>query len=88
MEAPLVLVQTEGGPGIGLGHIGRCLAIQEELGDEVAFVVEGPVSAELLAARGIMPAPAGMAAPVVLIDRRTPTAPEAVARLQARMRTS
>ncbi|HXA53449.1 MAG TPA: hypothetical protein VNV37_01105 [Solirubrobacteraceae bacterium] len=83
METPLVVVHTEGGPGIGLGHIGRCLAIREELGDGVAFAVDGPGSAELLAARGIAPVPPGTPAPVVLIDRRTPTAPEAVTRLQA-----
>jgi UDP-2,4-diacetamido-2,4,6-trideoxy-beta-L-altropyranose hydrolase len=68
MEAPPILVQTEGGPGLGLGHIGRCSAILEELGEEVAFVVGGPVSTS---------------APVVLIDRHAPTTAGEVAALRA-----
>jgi UDP-2,4-diacetamido-2,4,6-trideoxy-beta-L-altropyranose hydrolase len=81
--APPILILSEGGPRIGMGHIGRCLALWEELADEAAFAVEGPGSAELLAARGVPPAPASTPSPVVLIDRRTPTAPEAVAKLHA-----
>jgi len=81
--APPILILSEGGPRIGMGHIGRCLAIWEELADEAAFAVEGAGSAALLAARGVPPAPASTPSPVVMIDRRTPTAPEAVARLHA-----
>jgi UDP-2,4-diacetamido-2,4,6-trideoxy-beta-L-altropyranose hydrolase len=83
VAAAPILILSEAGPQIGMGHIGRCLAIWEELADEAAFAVEGPGGAELLAARGVPPAPASTPSPVVLIDRRTPTPPEVVSRLHA-----
>jgi spore coat polysaccharide biosynthesis predicted glycosyltransferase SpsG len=82
---PLVMVLTESGSRIGLGHLGRCLAISEELAGQVAFAVEGPESegresegpesaGMLAAAGGVTAAAASAPAPVVLIDRRDPTA--------------
>lgn len=81
--APLVLVLTEGGPRTGLGHVGRCLAIWEELGGRATFALEGGGGTELLAARSLVPAPCDTPAPVVLIDRRASTPPALVARLHA-----
>ncbi|HEV3320939.1 MAG TPA: hypothetical protein VG147_01970 [Solirubrobacteraceae bacterium] len=80
---PPILILSEGGPRIGMGHIGRCLAIWEELADGAAFAVEGAGSAALLATHGVPLAPASTPSPVVVIDRRMPTPPEAVARLHA-----
>jgi len=81
--APLVLVLTEGGPRTGLGHVGRCLAIWEALEGRAAFALEGSGGTELLAARGLAPAPVDIQAPVALIDRRAPTPTALVARLHA-----
>src|SRR5579863_9029997 len=80
---PLVTVFTEGGSQIGLGHLGRCLAIWDELEGRVSFAVENPESAGMLAAHGVAPAPACTPASVVLIDRSEPTAAGVAASLKA-----
>jgi spore coat polysaccharide biosynthesis predicted glycosyltransferase SpsG len=71
--APLVIVLTEAGSQAGLGHMGRCLAIWEELEGEAAFALDGLESADVLATGGVALVPASTPAPVVLIDRRAPT---------------
>ena len=81
--APLVIVLTDGGPMIGLGHVGRCLAICEELEGRAAFAVEDPGNAGVLAGHGVALLDASAAAPVVLIDRPEPTGADEVARLHA-----
>jgi spore coat polysaccharide biosynthesis predicted glycosyltransferase SpsG len=81
--APLVIVLTDGGPVIGLGHLGRCLAIWEELDGRAAFAGEGLGSANMLAERGVAVVAASAPAPVVLIDRPKPTGVDEVARLHA-----
>ncbi len=81
--APLVVVLTEGGPLIGLGHVGRCLAIWEEFDGPLAFAGESLASTGMLLERGVAVVPANVPAPVVLIDRREPTGGDEVARLHA-----
>jgi spore coat polysaccharide biosynthesis predicted glycosyltransferase SpsG len=81
--APLVIVLTEGGSQAGLGHVGRCLAIWEELEGEVAFAVEDLENAGVLAAHGVALMPASTSAPIVLIDRREPTGAGVLTRFHA-----
>ncbi len=64
-------IVADAGADIGFGHVGRCLALAEELGDAAAFVVHRD-AAEFVERRGgrLRSCPD---APVVLIDRRGPT---------------
>ena len=74
---PILQIIAAGGPRIGYGHIGRCLAIAEELGDAAVFSVEDPGAAGFVRAHGARVA-AASDAPVVLIDRRAPTGADEV----------
>lgn len=67
----LVEIVADGGPRLGFGHVGRCLALWEELDGRAAFRVQDATVAGFLRARGIPAAPAG-AAPIVLLDRAQP----------------
>lgn len=74
-------IAVDGGAQVGYGHMGRCLALWEELGDTAVFSVEDPVAARYLRARD-----APIAQPVsprlVVLDREKPAGPAEIRRLQ------
>jgi spore coat polysaccharide biosynthesis predicted glycosyltransferase SpsG len=81
MGSPTVVeIVADGGAEVGFGHIGRCLAVWDELRVPAVFCVDDHLARRHLAAQGIPVAPAG-AAPVALIDRLGPTDEETVRRL-------
>jgi spore coat polysaccharide biosynthesis predicted glycosyltransferase SpsG len=49
----MILFLLDGGPTVGFGHVGRCLALWEELRDHAAFAVEDPGIAHLLDGLGV-----------------------------------
>jgi spore coat polysaccharide biosynthesis predicted glycosyltransferase SpsG len=71
-ETPMLLLLLDGGPKVGFGHVGRCLALWDELEDRVAFAVEDPDIGRLLDGLGVRLAKPSTQAPVVLLDRRAP----------------
>ena len=78
----LVEIVADGGPALGYGHVGRCLAVWEALDGDAVFAVQDPAVAAFVEARG---AHAGSAptAPIVLLDRALPTDADYVRALQA-----
>jgi spore coat polysaccharide biosynthesis predicted glycosyltransferase SpsG len=89
VATPLAILLVDGGPLAGLGHVGRCMAIFEEMEGRAAFAAADAETERALRCWG---APAlvrmdpAAAAPVALIDRRTPTAAATVAQLHAQGR--
>jgi spore coat polysaccharide biosynthesis predicted glycosyltransferase SpsG/SAM-dependent methyltransferase len=79
--ALILQIIADGGPQTGFGHLGRCLAIAEELGGDAVFAIEDESAAEFVRTHGgrVGEQPA----PVVLIDRRAPTSAEEVRERQA-----
>ena len=71
---------ADGGPEAGYGHVGRCLAIAEQFGENAVFAVEDETVADFVRARGARVLVTS--APVVLIDRREPTDASEVKALQ------
>jgi hypothetical protein len=78
----LVRIVADSGPAIGLGHVGRCLALWEALGGEGTLTTRDPGARAFLEARGV-PAGDGEDAPVTVLDSRTPTSEAAVRELQS-----
>lgn len=78
----LVEIVADGGHAVGFGHLGRCLAIAEVLGDRAAFSVSDPDALAFLRARGAR-TDGTPEAPVALIDRREPTPEATVQALRA-----
>jgi UDP-2,4-diacetamido-2,4,6-trideoxy-beta-L-altropyranose hydrolase len=76
----LVEIVADGGHAVGFGHLGRCLAIAEILGERAAFTVDDPDAVGFVRSRGGRIG--GGAAPVTLIDRREPTPEDTVRALQ------
>jgi spore coat polysaccharide biosynthesis predicted glycosyltransferase SpsG/SAM-dependent methyltransferase len=62
---------ADGGPQLGYGHVGRCLAIAEKFGGDAVFTVDDESLIGFIVAHGGRALAAN--APVVLIDRRAPT---------------
>jgi len=85
-ETPILVVQVDSGKAVGFGHVGRCLAIVEELGDRAAVAVCDESTAYMLRARGISVVPGDTPAPVLLVDRRAPTSTGEVVRMRERGR--
>jgi UDP-2,4-diacetamido-2,4,6-trideoxy-beta-L-altropyranose hydrolase len=79
---PLVEIVADGGGALGFGHLGRCLAIADALGDAATFTVEDGQAADFVAGRGARVGD-GRDAPVVLLDRRA-AVPAALATEQRR----
>jgi spore coat polysaccharide biosynthesis predicted glycosyltransferase SpsG len=91
-ELSLELV-VDGGPHLGFGHVGRCLALWEELKGRAVFCVSDPSVAALLRARGasVLDRPAAPLAdsggtPFVVLDHAAPASVAQVRTLQARGR--
>jgi hypothetical protein len=82
-DTPLVLFLLDGGAQVGFGHVGRCLALWEELENRAAFAIEDPGIVRLLEALGVRLVPPGIPAPVALVDRRAPTGAGEMARIRA-----
>jgi UDP-2,4-diacetamido-2,4,6-trideoxy-beta-L-altropyranose hydrolase len=76
----LVEIVLEGGPQLGFGHAGRCLALWEELGVRCAFRSSEGTVERFLQARGAPVRRAGEA-PVVVLDRAVSVEPEEVCEL-------
>jgi spore coat polysaccharide biosynthesis predicted glycosyltransferase SpsG len=78
----LVEILAAGGPRLGFGHVGRCLALWEELGGRAAFNAQDDTVVDFLRARGAPIAPVA-SAPIVLLDSAQPTTEREVRSLQA-----
>ncbi len=81
-ELPL-LILADAGAQLGFGHVGRCLAVLEELDGRAALAVSDPATFRLLAARGIPLVAPDAPARVLLVDHRQPTSAEEVAHMRA-----
>lgn len=79
---PLAVLVVDGGARIGLGHMGRCLALWEELDGRAVFSAEDGDVVRILRTLGAPVGAADTVAPVALIDRATPTGAAEVARRQ------
>jgi spore coat polysaccharide biosynthesis predicted glycosyltransferase SpsG len=79
----LVAILADGGARLGFGHIGRCLAIIEQLDGRAAFAVRDPDVARVLESRGIPLVAADAPARVLLVDRRDPTGAQEADRMRA-----
>lgn len=77
--SPAIEISVDGGPQLGFGHIGRCLAIWEELGDGAAFRVSDASAEDYLRARGVPVADVAGDPRVVVLDRAAPVSREDVA---------
>jgi spore coat polysaccharide biosynthesis predicted glycosyltransferase SpsG len=71
-RATAVEIHVDGGPRLGFGHIGRCLAIWEELDAGAAFRVTDAGAAEFLRGRRVPVIDGETGARVVVIDRAAP----------------
>jgi UDP-2,4-diacetamido-2,4,6-trideoxy-beta-L-altropyranose hydrolase len=78
----LVEIVADGGTRLGFGHVGRCLALWEELAGRAVFNAGDETVVEFLRARGVPTAPAP-AAPIVLLDSAQPTSDQEVCALRA-----
>ncbi|HEV3093359.1 MAG TPA: hypothetical protein VGY30_02465 [Solirubrobacteraceae bacterium] len=76
-------IVADGGRLLGFGHVGRCLALWEELNGAGAFRVNDEAVAAFLKARGAPVASRPLATPLVLLDHAEPTTEQAVRTLQA-----
>jgi spore coat polysaccharide biosynthesis predicted glycosyltransferase SpsG len=77
----LIELVADGGPQVGYGHVGRCLALAEAADGAAVFSVDDPAVERFVRERGgrVGGAPG---APVVLLDRAEPTAAPDVRSLQ------
>ncbi len=78
-----ILISVDGGPQSGYGHVGRCLALWDELGGACVFAVSEPGVAGYLHERGVALA-AGTDAPasVIVFDHARSVDAEEVLRRQ------
>ncbi len=70
---PVVLVRAAGGTANGFGHVGRCLALWDEMGPEMSFVTDDERVGEILRDQGVGLAPEGSLAPIMVLDNAYPT---------------
>ncbi len=78
----LVEIIAEGGPRLGFGHAGRCLALWEELGDSAAFQVHDDAVVCFLREQGA-PIVSNSSAPLVVLDRAALVTEQEVGLLRA-----
>jgi spore coat polysaccharide biosynthesis predicted glycosyltransferase SpsG len=84
VAADVVLeIRADGGKRLGFGHLGRCLALAEAVGDGARFCVEDPDASAFVVGRGGRLQRATGSAPVVLLDQAAPTPLEAVRKLRS-----
>ena len=81
--SPLAVVIVDGGARVGFGHVGRCLALWEELGGRAVFAVEDADVVRMLRTLGVPVGAADVSLPVAVIDHATPASAAEVARRQA-----
>jgi spore coat polysaccharide biosynthesis predicted glycosyltransferase SpsG len=81
---PLAVLVVDGGRRLGFGHVGRCLAIWEELGGRAVFDVVDADVVRVLKTLGAPVDGAHASAPVALIDHAAPTSAAEVQRRHAR----
>src|SRR5262245_34511856 len=79
--APTVEILADGGPRVGYGHVGRCLAIAESMGAGAVFRLEDADVARFVGERGGTCVPSSDA-PVILVDRADPTGADVAQELQ------
>jgi spore coat polysaccharide biosynthesis predicted glycosyltransferase SpsG len=75
-------IVVDGGRRAGFGHLGRCVALWEELRSPTSFTTSDALAERFVQARGA-PTGAHPAAPLVLLDRVAPTTAQTVERLHA-----
>lgn len=75
-------IVLEGGPRLGFGHAGRCLALWEELGADAVFRVDDGAVSSFLQDHGA-PVVRAAQAPLVVLDRAVPVASAEVRALAA-----
>lgn len=81
--SPTVVFRADGGHRAGFGHLGRCVAVAQELGDEAAFEVGEGATAAWLAEQGTRTVPESTGGSVVVLDRVAPVPAAEVRLLQA-----
>jgi UDP-2,4-diacetamido-2,4,6-trideoxy-beta-L-altropyranose hydrolase len=79
---PTVVFRADGGHQTGFGHLGRCVAVAQELGDEAAFDVGESTTAAWLAKQGARTVTAGTGGRTVVLDRVDPVPAAEVRALQ------
>ena len=84
--ALLLTIVADGGPHLGFGHVGRCLAIWEQLEGQAVFAVRDPVVMRKLRTLGAPIASRGAHSPLLLVDRSRPSGAAEVAMMRAQGR--
>ncbi len=82
-SAVAVAIHVDGGHRHGFGHVGRCLALCEEIGEAAAFTTSDPGLTAYLTARGARLVRVDVDTPVVVLDRAAEVGLPEVQRFQA-----
>ncbi len=80
---PLIVVRADAGADVGFGHVGRCLALWDEIGPGAVFEVADERVATLLREQAVPVVTVNTLAPVVVLDRVRPTSEGEVLELQS-----
>jgi spore coat polysaccharide biosynthesis protein SpsF len=80
---PLFEIAADGGREVGYGHVGRCLAIAEQLDGRARFALGDRAARRFVTERGGLLEHEGQDPAVVLLDRCAPTSESDVAALHA-----
>lgn len=83
VTSPTIALQADAGEAVGFGHVGRCLAISDELGPAAVFITDDETIASEVKARGAGATGDAGYASIVVLDRSLPTSSAQVERLQA-----
>ncbi len=80
---PLIVVRADAGADVGFGHMGRCLALWDEIGPGAVFEVADDRVAALLREQAVPVVTVNTLAPVIVLDRVRPTSEVEVLELQS-----